>query len=339
LKKYHNILSFLVILILGLGLKGYAQDSEQDTLPVACGGSIERYGVKEANGNSVFFWEVTGGEIIENYNDSVDIQWTSADGIRTITVTETNLYGCEGEPRSQQLIVSSPFVDLRDDAICDGETHTFDASGDDVSSYLWQDGSSGETFIASEEGDYWVRVTDEHNCMASDTAGLIVHPLPDVDLGPDTTLTAEDQQITFDVSEYGTFYDWFDGSNSSIYTAYTQLETQEIWVEVTSEYGCVGADTVYVEFGEFTIPTAFTPNGDGHNDVWKIDFLFNFNEVTVDVYNRWGERVFHSKGYSSDKYWDGTDEKGKKLPMDAYYYVIDLHNGETPKVGHITIIR
>ena len=337
MKKYHNILSFLVILMLGLGLKGYAQDEE---LPVACGGSIERYGVVGDNGNSVFFWEVTGGTIINNYNDSVDVQWTSVDGIRTITVTETNLYGCEGEPYSQQLLVSSPFVDLGGDGeVCAGETYEFFASADDVSSYLWQDGGSGETFITSEEGDYWVRVVDEYGCVASDTAGLIVHPLPDVDLGPDTTLTAEDQQITFDVSEYGTFYDWFDGSNAPTYTAYTQLETQEIWVKVTSEYGCVGADTVYVEFGEFTIPTAFTPNNDGHNDVWKIDFLFSFPDVTVDVYNRWGERVFHSKGYSSDKYWDGTDEKGKKLPMDAYYYVIDLHNGETPKVGHITIIR
>jgi gliding motility-associated-like protein len=322
--------------MLGLGLNGYAQEE----LPLACGGSIERYGVVGDNGNSVFFWEVTGGTIINNYNDSVDIQWTSVDGLRTITVTETNLFGCEGEPYSQELMVSSPFVDLGGDAeVCAGETYEFYASADEISSYLWQDGSSGETFIASEEGDYWVRVTDEYGCVSTDTAGLTVHPLPEVDLGPDTTLTAEDQYITFDVSEYGTFYEWFDGSNASTFTAYTQLETQEIWVEVTDEYGCIGADTVSIEFGKYTIPTAFTPNNDGHNDVWKIDFLFAFKNVTIDVYNRWGERVFHADGYSSEKYWDGTDEKGKKLPMDAYYYVIDLNNGETPQVGHVTIIR
>jgi len=337
LKTLFNIKLIFFFLLFLPGLVGYAQEED---LHVACGGSIERYGVLGDNGNSYFFWDVTGGEIIEHYNDSVDIQWTSVPGIRTITVTEENIYECLGEPSTLKVIVSSPFVDLGGDAeICAGETYEFVPSGDDVSSYLWQDDSNGETFIASETGDYWVRVTDENNCMATDTAGLIVHPLPEVDLGPDTTLTADDQQITFDVSEYGTFYNWFDGSNASTYTAYTQLETQEIWVKVTSEYGCVGADTVYVEFGEFTIPTAFTPNNDGHNDVWKIDFLFSFPDVTVDVYNRWGERVFHSKGYSSDKHWDGTDEKGKKLPMDAYYYVIDLHNGETPKVGHITIIR
>lgn len=325
--------------MLGLGLKGYAQ--EQDTIPVACGGETVRYGVVGDNGNSVFIWEVTGGTIIENYNDSVDVQWTSVDGMRTITVTETNLYGCEGEPYSQELLVSSPFVDLGLDAeICADTSYEFIASGDEVSSYLWKDGSAGETFIASEEDDYWVRVTDEYGCAASDTAGLIVHDLPDVDLGPDTTLFGPDESITFDVSEYGTSYDWFDGSISPTYTAYTQTETQEIWVKVTDENECIGSDTVYVEFGgDLVIPTAFTPNNDGYNDVWKIESLFVFEEVTVDVYNRWGERVFHSDGYSSDKFWDGTDERGKKLPMDAYYYVIDLHNGETPKVGTVTIIR
>ncbi|MFO7843759.1 MAG: gliding motility-associated C-terminal domain-containing protein [Bacteroidales bacterium] len=336
MKTRFNIKLIFFFLVFLPGLVGYAQED----LPVACGGETVRYGVVGDNGNSVFFWEITGGTIIENYNDSVDVQWTSTDGIRTITVTETNLYGCEGEPYSQQLVVSSPYIDLGSDAeICADETYEFIASGDEVSSYLWQDGSNGETFIASEEGDYWVRVTDEYGCVSSDTAGLIVHPLPEVDLGPDTTLNADDQSVTFDVSEFGTFYNWFDGSNASTYTAYAQLETQEIWVEVTNDYGCIGADTVYVEFGEFTIPTAFTPNNDGHNDVWKIDFLFNFSEVTVDIYNRWGELVFHSDGYSSDKYWDGTNQNGRKLPMDAYYYVIDLHNGEQPKVGTVTLIR
>lgn len=322
--------------MLGLGLKGYAQEE----LPLACGGDMVRYGVEGDNGNSVFFWEITGGTIINNYNDSVDVQWTSVDGIRTITVTETSLFGCEGDPYSQELLVSSPFVDLGGNGqVCEGDTYEFFASADDVSSYLWQDGSSGETFIASEEGDYWVLVTDEYGCMASDTADLIVHPLPDVDLGPDTVLTDQDEQITFDVSEYGTFFDWFDGSNGSSYTAYSQLETQEIWVQVTDEYGCIGADTVYVEFGAFTIPNAFTPNDDGYNDVWEIAFLFEFEDVTVDVYNRWGDRVFNSRGYSSDQYWDGTSQNGRELPMDAYYYVIDLNNGEKPMVGSVTLIR
>ena len=82
---------------------------------------------------------------------------------------------------------------------------------------------------------------------------------------------------------------------------------------------------------------AFTPNNDGVNEEWLIENLNLFPEVTVDIYDRGGSNVFKSKGYQ--KPWDGTDSNGRKLPMDSYYYVIDLHNGETPIVGTVTVIR
>ena len=74
------------------------------------------------------------------------------------------------------------------------------------------------------------------------------------------------------------------------------------------------------------------------SDYYDPEFVFN-DDVTVDIFDRFGNRVFHSNGYSSDKFWDGTNQKGKKLPMDAYYYVIDLHNGEVPFVGNVTLVR
>ncbi|MCB2194939.1 MAG: gliding motility-associated C-terminal domain-containing protein [Bacteroidetes bacterium] len=336
MKKHLNIL-FLFILI-SLGWSSYAQKS---TLPVACGGSFATYGVYGDNGNSFFEWEVTGGDIIRNYNDSIVVQWNNVGGPHFLTVTETNIYGCVGEPYQDTVIITIPFVDLGlDGEVCEGESYEFIASADDVTSYLWQDDSDGETFIATESGDYWVKVTDEYGCVAADTAALIVHELPDVDLGPDTTLCGE-EGLFFDVSEYGVSYDWFNGDIAPTFTAYTQTRDQEIWVDVTDEYGCVGSDTVVVRFcGELEIPSAFTPNdGDNINPTWAIEALFAFPDATVDIYNRWGDRVFHSTGYSSDQYWDGKDQKGKKLPMDSYYYVIDLKNGEDPIVGTVTIIR
>lgn len=334
MKKNLNIL-FLIILLISLGFKSYAQD-----LPVACGESTVRYGVYGNNGTSVFNWTITGGTIINNYNDSVDIQWNSVAGAHFITVIETNIYGCEGDPYMDTVIVSTPFVDLGLDAdICSGETYEFIASGADISTYLWQDDSNAETLIASTDGQYWVRVTDNYGCIASDTALLIVHDLPLVDLGSDTTYCGT-EGLVFDVSEYGIYYDWFNGDMSPTLTVYSQTQDQEIWVNVTNDFGCVGSDTIVVRFcGVLEIPNAFTPNDDGINDIWEIEQLFVFNEVTIDVFDRWGQRVFQSSGYSSEQFWDGTSQKGKKLPMDAYYYVIDLHNGEEPIVGTVTIIR
>ncbi|MCK5029044.1 MAG: gliding motility-associated C-terminal domain-containing protein [Bacteroidales bacterium] len=335
MKYLNKILSFLFFLVILSGFNSYAQ-----TLPVACGDGEVMYGVVGDNGNSTFYWEVTGGTFID-YNDSILVTWNDVAGMHYIKVTEENIYGCIGEQLVDSVIVTIPFVDVGLDAeICQGESYTFEADASTVSFYLWEDGSTGETFIATISGDYWVRVEDANGCTAADTAALIAHELPIVDLGPDTTLSDDASSILFDVYNDGAIYDWFNGDISSSYTAYAQTIDQEIWVNVTSDFGCVATDTVVVRsYGEIEIPTAFTPNDDGINDVWEIEQLFVFDKVTVDVYNRWGERVFHSDGYTADQYWNGTNAKGKKLPMDAYYYVIDLHNDEEPIVGTVTIIR
>lgn len=335
MKFINKILLFLSFLVILPGFRGYAQD-----LPFACSESMVRYGVYGNNGISTFFWEVTGGTIVNNYNDSIDVRWNNVAGPHFLRVTEKNLYGCIGEMYEDTVIVSKPFVNIGVDVeICRGETYEFIATEDEISTYLWQDNSNNETLIASTSGQYWVRVTDNYGCEASDTAQLLVHELPAVDLGSDTTYCGFDG-LVLDVSEYGIYYDWFNGDIVSSFTAYTQTQDQEIWVNVTDEFGCVGSDTIVVRFcGELEIPNAFTPNEDGFNDTWNIEQLFVFENVTVDIFNRWGERVFHSSGYTSDQFWDGTNEKGKKLPMDAYYYVIDLHNGEEPIVGSVTIIR
>ena len=336
MKRNLNIL-FLIVLLISLGFNSYAQD-----LPVACGGDLVRYGVYGDNGNSTFYWEVEGGEIvtIHNNGDSVDIKWDDSERIGQITVTEQNLYGCYGE-FIDTVMVYAPSVNLGlDEEICQNESYEFMASGSDVSEYLWQDGSAGEIFIATTQGDYWVRVTDQYGCLATDSAYLTVHDLPAVNLGNDTTLCGPDASLILDVSEWGNNFLWSTSEISSSITLYPETQDREIWVEVINENNCIGYDTINIAFcGDFVIPNTFTPNGDGYNDEWEITYLFVFPDATIDVYNRWGVRVFHSKGYSSEQYWDGTDMNGKKLPMDTYYYVIDLHNDEPPMVGTVTIIR
>ena len=86
-----------------------------------------------------------------------------------------------------------------------------------------------------------------------------------------------------------------------------------------------------------TFPTGFTPNGDGTNDVWNLYFIADFPNTTVTIFNRWGENIFESNGYT--KPWDGT-YKGEALPSGTYYYIIDLNDPQfEPMTGPITIIR
>ena len=108
-------------------------------------------------------------------------------------------------------------------------------------------------------------------------------------------------------------------------------------VVVTSAHGCQTMATVSVKVLKFLIvPNVFTPNGDGVNDFWNVKYLESYPNNKVDVYNRFGERVYSSIGYSVP--WDGR-YNGSYLPPGTYYYIIDPKNGREVIAGNVTIIR
>lgn len=77
--------------------------------------------------------------------------------------------------------------------------------------------------------------------------------------------------------------------------------------------------------------SGLTPNGDGHNDTWIIDYLELFQPNSVAIYNRWGVLVWNGTNYDNQAVvFDGTDLSGSKLPDGTYYYVISV-GGESMK--------
>lgn len=108
-------------------------------------------------------------------------------------------------------------------------------------------------------------------------------------------------------------------------------------VTITSEEGCVVSDDIFVKIVDKPIiPNTFTPNGDGVNDVWVIEYLDSYPEVRVDIFNRFGVRVYASIGYT--KPWNGT-LNGSDLPVGTYYYVIDPKLGIPAYAGWVTILK
>ena len=92
--------------------------------------------------------------------------------------------------------------------------------------------------------------------------------------------------------------------------------------------------------GEVTYTNTFTPNDDGYNDYWEISNISNYPSSKITVFDRWGQVVFNTTGYSSEKRWNGTN-KGLRLPSGTYFYVIELTASGSSKIynGPITIIR
>ncbi len=87
--------------------------------------------------------------------------------------------------------------------------------------------------------------------------------------------------------------------------------------------------------GKIIIPNAFSPNGDGINDTWKITSLGDYPGATLDIFDRYGMKVKHLEGNME---WDGT-LNGSPMPVATYYYIINPGNGVAQFTGWVVLLR
>lgn len=103
---------------------------------------------------------------------------------------------------------------------------------------------------------------------------------------------------------------------------------------------CLVTDQVVVTVDQaITVLNTFSPNGDGINDTWRILRIENFDSALINVFDRWGQLVYKTIGYTTP--WDGTNE-GKRLTTGTYYYVIELNSLEItsePLTGFVVILN
>ncbi len=106
---------------------------------------------------------------------------------------------------------------------------------------------------------------------------------------------------------------------------------------VTTTDNCINSDQVLIKVLKTPlIPNAFSPNGDGINDYWTIQYIQSYPGVEVSIFNRYGQKVFSSRGYSTP--WDGK-YNGNPLPVGTYYYIIDRKINAPLLSGSVTILR
>ena len=192
---------------------------------------------------------------------------------------------------------------------------------------------------------FTVIVTDVSNPTEPirDTATVYVYPYY-VNAGPDVTIKAG-QTVTLhgqapgDSSAY-----WFSGS-SSVFNINTL--TPDVFPGVTTTYtlsanfphGCHLYDNVKVTVipsTELVFYNSFSPNGDGANDVFYIGNIGLYPDNSLEIYNRYGQKVLTKTSYNND--WDGT-YLGNELPGGTYFYILDTHSDAGKYRGEINIIR
>ena len=194
------------------------------------------------------------------------------------------------------------------------------------------------------EGIYEIEIRDLNNCK-KETSTELTQPYP-LELNFSTVDAycpdATDGELHLDINggTYPYFIEW-DRGLADMDQDFYDVQWGKYVATVTDNNFCVTRDSVQVGYTYETclvIPNAFSPNGDGFNDLWVIENIELYPQVDLKIFDRWGNMVYIT-GNAADEPWDGR-YGGRILPIDSYHYVIDLNFGDNkPITGNVTIVR
>ncbi|MBO9204814.1 MULTISPECIES: FG-GAP-like repeat-containing protein [Niastella] len=254
--------------------------------------------------------------------------WQNGSHADSMVITQAGTYWLQAQKdgctASDTLHVSykpaPPFSLNNDTAICRGSAITLDAYSANAT-YIWNNGASTESIKTDLAGTYWVTVTGNNGCTATDTTH-VEYLVLNAYLGNDTTL-CDGMTIVLKPVARNASVVWQDGSNGATFTV-TQPGTYK--VAITNQCETAG-DEITIKRGlcELFMPNAFTPNRDGVNDVFRVKDHAFIKSFDMQIFNRWGQLVYKSKDAGSG--WDGT-LNGLIQPAGNYIWMIVLTDHE-----------
>lgn len=245
---------------------------------------------------------------------------------------------------------SKPQVCIGGDVIVTDRTNGLDGT---VQQWFWDFGDAITASSPQVQHLYTVAniynvslyIVNSQGCNSDTlTQPFAVNSYPVVDAGPDRVVleggavtmqpvvTGNDLQYLWSPATY------LNSTTEAAPIANNILDDITYTLTVTGRGGCTApSDKMFIKVLKAPkIPNTFTPNGDGINETWLIDYLDTYPNCKVQVFTRTGQVVFESKGYKVP--WNGTIG-GKPLPFDTYYYIIEPGNGRAPMTGYVTIIK
>jgi gliding motility-associated-like protein len=294
-------------------------------------------------------------------------------GTYVVTLTVFSVDGCVSDATPVTVeVYASPIAGFWVDTnvVCTGLPIIFnDTSKYDVNITNWEyhfndkdttiavNGSVVDTVAYTFDEPGWYTVTqyvsNRNGCKDSAKISMEVRPHPVADFYPDSVAlqlpdtTMEFWNTSYNIEPDSSYWDFGNGYTvDNMFDAvgiYQDSGLFDVQLIVMREIGC--PDTLIVPFRvweqeTFFIQTAFTPNGDGTNDVFEIKQK-GITDWHLQIYDRWGKLQWET--FDVTEFWDGTSRKsGRELPQGAYSYQIDLtwYTGKGfTKMGTITIFR
>ncbi len=327
--------------------------------------------------SAVFVWEWPEGAVVLSGNDStrgpIVVRFDST-GPKRVALTVTD-NGCSS-PRAtvpvEVKVLPVVQIDLSNRNPCKDDTVKIgiNYSNMDIKNYWWNFGDgitpwgSSGVWGADEGGPYYitwpttgihsltVHLQGKNECYSRPDAidTVNIHDRPEAkiqDISNNNICSGDSISLAASTNKPGYSYEWtpkqffdFGGGNTAVVNAYVEFSSY-ITLRVTNEYGCFNVDSTLISTKpccDILMPDAFSPNGDGKNDLFRIIDLGRHPLSDFRIFNRWGEIVFDTTDPMQG--WDGSHE-GVSQDMGTYYYIVKFKcNGElTTKSGQLTLIR
>lgn len=264
-------------------------------------------------------------------------------GVFNIWVTDAN--NCVnnqsytiGSPDSVKIEISATIVSCYNGN--DGTVAVNVEGGTEPYTYLWSNSATTHNLESVAANSYQVSITDANNCVYH--AAIQVSEMPrnivEATIKPTSCKDLNDASIRLSVTG-GAGNHHFAWSNGTTGQNAVNLAAGAYNVVVSDDNHCETSLDFQIETNSLEcvgIPSSFSPNDDGINDVWVIKSLDVYPNASIQIFNKWGNILYDRQGVYIP--WNGTFN-GKPLPAEVYYYIIDLNNGDSPYTGTVTILR
>lgn len=281
----------------------------------------------------------SGTILLDVYAPNATYKWQDNSALSNLIVSDAGTYWVEVSNScgldSDTIIIDQkdlPRINLgRDTTICEGSVLEIQLPLNDYT-YQWIDFSSQSTFVVKEPGIYWVVASNDCGSVI-DSITVDVSPLPVIELGNDTSICEGDAiRISSSSANSDLAYLWQDNSKGS---SILLVESGQYWLTATNMCGSV-TDTFNLLIkecdcsGKIFIPTAFSPNTDDLNSVFRPVTRCDIASFSMTIYNRWGEKLYITQDIKSG--WDGMYLNQKALP-GVYIYILTYQEfGRVEKV-------
>lgn len=281
------------------------------------------------------------GELIPDENEAI-LEVTQIGDYTVVVTTDLNCVSSD----SISVIISDFTVDLGPDVtLCDGESFeiipTIEGIDPEDATYLWSTGETTFSIIVNTSGNYSVEVSFA-GCVETDDINVAFRNLPQVSLGENITKCAQDEitliATTVEATSENVLYTWLLNGGVIEGATGSSINVTEagIYAVIVNDDGCIGEADVVVSYyanQNCVITQGISPNGDGLNDCFDLQFLNDqAGPLELVILNRHGRVVFEQNNYIDQ--WCGQTNDGNDLPVGNYFYVIKFPN-EEPRTGYI----